>query len=206
MGFRCCQDVDSTGGSIIIITVRILQSSGQVPSVATPAHTHLFPPIATSYSRSHPSMVCFYLVFLQAPWRPSCDIYFPRAGPGPCLGMDPVLEYAQRSLLHHSLSGLAGVLGSPLFLLPWAEQRDPWLEAWGGAGASWVIRRPAAWQPEPLRLQRTGLPTSLLLRGRPSSPHPPQCSRRTELLEFPAICVTQSWGGLPGWDLGLGCG
>ena len=47
----------------------------------------------------------------------------PRAGPVPRLGMDPVLEYAQRSLLHHSLSGLAGVLGSPLFLLPWAEQR-----------------------------------------------------------------------------------
>ena len=206
MGFRCCQDVDSTGGSIIIITVRILQPQAKSPP--WPLQLTLI-----SFLRQLPhihGLIHLWSTFTLSSSKllggPAVTSISPRTGPGPCLGMDPVLEYAQRSLLHHSLSGLAGVLGSALFLLPRAQQRDPWLEAWGGAGVSWVLRRSAAWQPEPLRPQRTGLPTSLLLLGRPSSPHRPQCSRRTELLEFPTSCMTQSWGGLPGWDLGLGCG
>lgn len=56
----------------------------------------------------------------------------PRAGSVPVEGMEvankykannPVLECAQSSLLHHGLSGLVGVPGSPLFFLPWAGQR-----------------------------------------------------------------------------------
>lgn len=77
MGFRCCQDVASTGGSILMITVRTLQPPGQVPSRTAPALTRLLPPTATAWSRSQASVACFYLVFLQAPWRPGCDICFP---------------------------------------------------------------------------------------------------------------------------------
>lgn len=91
LNFLICKMGFRFRGSILMITVRILQPSGQVPSVTAPAHTHLLPPTATACSRSHASVVCFYLVFLQAPWRPGCDIYFPQSWPSPSPGDGPSL-------------------------------------------------------------------------------------------------------------------
>lgn len=65
-------------------------------------------------------------------------------------------------------------------------------------------QRPASWQPEPSLLQRTGLPTSFLPPGCPSSPHPHGTGTRAAPLEFPMVRVTQNWGCLLGWDFGLG--
>lgn len=74
-----------------MITVRTLQPPGQVPSRTAPALTRLLPPTATAWSRSQASVACFYLVFLQAPWRPGCDICFPQSWPSPLPGDGPIL-------------------------------------------------------------------------------------------------------------------
>lgn len=87
MGFRCCQDVASTGGSILMITVRTLQPPGQVPS-RTAQLTRLLPPTATAWSRSQASVACFTSPSSKLLEAQGTSVS-PRAGPVPCLGMDP---------------------------------------------------------------------------------------------------------------------
>lgn len=123
----------------------------------------------------------------------------PTADSVPGLGMegdkhkanDPVLD-VPRDLLSITVSLVGESPGEPLYLLPWALQRDPWLKARGGAEVSGVIQRRLRGNLNHHCCREQVCQPCFLPLGRPPHPTPHGASRRTELLEFPTVCVTQS--------------